>query len=117
MTMSFSCVICRRPAEYRCSGCRGRFYCSEECQETDWPQHSKECNLKEFLHDEEMLEREPHSLEEEREFDERLRDQEIVEHEEDEEHELKEGMRGMMVDPEESDIDPDEYYNQMSRLK
>ncbi len=26
-----------------CSGCRGKHYCSKECQEADWPSHKSEC--------------------------------------------------------------------------
>ncbi len=28
----------------RCPGCSECFYCSAECQETDWPRHRRECD-------------------------------------------------------------------------
>ncbi|KIV78933.1 hypothetical protein PV11_06532 [Exophiala sideris] len=29
----------------RCSKCRSRHYCSQECQRNDWPTHKKECDI------------------------------------------------------------------------
>ncbi|KAK8793428.1 hypothetical protein WA158_004787 [Blastocystis sp. Blastoise] len=34
---------CTQPAKYRCSNCKAVYYCSNECQRKDWPNHQKEC--------------------------------------------------------------------------
>lgn len=42
--MSNSCVICRKDATKRCIKCLKSWYCSRECQVSDWKTHKKVCN-------------------------------------------------------------------------
>ncbi|XP_076822480.1 uncharacterized protein LOC143468895 isoform X2 [Clavelina lepadiformis] len=37
------CVGCKNKAYFVCSGCRGVWYCSKQCQFHDWTRHSKTC--------------------------------------------------------------------------
>lgn len=50
-----SCTNCGADASFRCTGCLdapeyrdgddvGVFYCSHECQKSNWPSHKKSCN-------------------------------------------------------------------------
>jgi len=41
--MSPTCTICSSPNARLCTGCRSSAYCSEECQQTDWPVHRLLC--------------------------------------------------------------------------
>lgn len=41
--ISFKCSICDKPASLRCSRCRLRRYCNEECQKKDWKEHKILC--------------------------------------------------------------------------
>ena len=36
------CAVCGEPGMKRCGTCKNTFYCSRECQKTDWPQHRGE---------------------------------------------------------------------------
>lgn len=38
-----SCVMCNANSAQRCSQCRSSWYCSQECQESDWPSHKLLC--------------------------------------------------------------------------
>lgn len=37
------CKLCDKGAQFLCSGCRGIWYCSQECQLSHWRIHSKAC--------------------------------------------------------------------------
>jgi hypothetical protein len=37
-----NCIVCDKPSKHRCRDCYV-FYCSSECQKTDWPNHKNEC--------------------------------------------------------------------------
>jgi hypothetical protein len=45
--MSSPCSVCSKPTASLkvCSRCRGKQYCSRECQRRDWPDHKKACNV------------------------------------------------------------------------
>lgn len=36
-----SCALCQKPATLRCARCQSGWYCSKECQRSDWPSHKK----------------------------------------------------------------------------
>ncbi|KAI1118697.1 hypothetical protein F5Y14DRAFT_399420 [Nemania sp. NC0429] len=38
------CTSCEKQGEYTCRGCQYARYCSEECQNKDWPVHQLLCN-------------------------------------------------------------------------
>ncbi|KDR72151.1 hypothetical protein GALMADRAFT_126628 [Galerina marginata CBS 339.88] len=43
-----TCSVCKKPGNdtitiQRCSGCRSRFYCGRECQNSDWRAHKAIC--------------------------------------------------------------------------
>jgi hypothetical protein len=39
------CVVCNKnDSKARCSKCRAVYYCSEECQRTDWKNHKEKCD-------------------------------------------------------------------------
>jgi hypothetical protein len=38
------CAVCREEAEQRCSRCQGEWYCSRQCQVSDWKRHKPVCN-------------------------------------------------------------------------
>lgn len=39
-----TCVGCSAVGQFKiCSGCKSRYYCSEECQKADWPKHKEAC--------------------------------------------------------------------------
>jgi MYND finger len=41
-----TCQACGAPDNLRlCNGCRCTWYCSKECQKTDWPTHTAQCKL------------------------------------------------------------------------
>lgn len=40
------CSLCEKNAESRCSRCLGVWYCSRECQRTDWKSHKKQCQAR-----------------------------------------------------------------------
>ena len=44
--MSIPCKVCQKfdSASKRCSKCKSEFYCSKNCQKTDWPFHKQFCN-------------------------------------------------------------------------
>eukprot|EP00727_Mastigamoeba_balamuthi_P010327 m51a1_g5917 hypothetical protein (656) ;mRNA; f:41284-44517 len=37
------CTVCKKEGRYRCSRCKKRFYCSAQCQKTDWASHMAIC--------------------------------------------------------------------------
>jgi hypothetical protein len=38
------CEVCEKGGEWQCCGkCKGVFYCSKECQTSDWSYHKREC--------------------------------------------------------------------------
>ena len=40
-----TCARCAKPAALRCARCRTSWYCSKECQRSEWPRHKKTvCN-------------------------------------------------------------------------
>ena len=34
---------CMKPGDRRCSRCKKMFYCSKECQKSEWLEHKKDC--------------------------------------------------------------------------
>ncbi|XP_055628493.1 zinc finger MYND domain-containing protein 10 homolog isoform X2 [Toxorhynchites rutilus septentrionalis] len=38
------CEVCKKSAEKKCSKCECIFYCSRECQVSDWTRHKKQCH-------------------------------------------------------------------------
>lgn len=40
------CANCNRPAPFKCGRCNSARYCSEFCQQRDWPIHNKTCGTK-----------------------------------------------------------------------
>jgi MYND finger len=42
--MATTCSACLEPASRRCSGCHRDWYCSKQCQESDWVRHIFDCN-------------------------------------------------------------------------
>lgn len=38
------CVVCQNMSQFKCGYCFSRFYCSRECQTTDWATHCIKCN-------------------------------------------------------------------------
>ena len=40
------CVKCNKPSESRCSACITTYYCSKDCQKSDWPNHTPNCKKK-----------------------------------------------------------------------
>ena len=50
-TITLHCFRCHKtPGDgdtplKRCRGCRGRNYCSKQCQRDDWPTHKRECQI------------------------------------------------------------------------
>ena len=43
MDLEQTCSACQEPALYSCSKCGNEFYCSEDCQRRDWPNHRPVC--------------------------------------------------------------------------
>lgn len=41
-----SCANCSKPAETRCSACITTYYCSKDCQKSDWKNHKPNCKKK-----------------------------------------------------------------------
>ena len=41
-----SCHVCKNLTRKKCGGCNNIFYCSKECQRTDWKEHKKICKKK-----------------------------------------------------------------------
>lgn len=41
-----TCNACDKESQFLCSGCRGIWYCSRQCQLDDWKLHSKTCRKK-----------------------------------------------------------------------
>lgn len=41
-----TCNACDKESQFLCSGCRGIWYCSRQCQLDDWKIHSKSCRKK-----------------------------------------------------------------------
>mmetsp|Transcript_23536 Transcript_23536/g.22568 ORF Transcript_23536/g.22568 Transcript_23536/m.22568 type:complete len:138 (-) Transcript_23536:243-656(-) len=41
---SQSCPVCDKESSKRCSRCKAIWYCSAECQRSDWKTHKKVCN-------------------------------------------------------------------------
>ncbi len=39
------CPVCETECKMKCTRCKSVWYCSRECQGTDWPKHKKICNL------------------------------------------------------------------------
>lgn len=39
-----TCAKCGKPATEKCGDCKKIFYCSKECQSTDWKKHKHQCN-------------------------------------------------------------------------
>jgi len=37
------CSSCDKPATHRCGGCISYYYCSTDCQKSDWPTHKSIC--------------------------------------------------------------------------
>ncbi len=46
LTEGFKCGKCQKQAFKRCSKCKSIWYCSKECQVSDWPNHKVVCNKK-----------------------------------------------------------------------
>jgi hypothetical protein len=44
--MSIPCKVCQKfdSATKKCAKCKSEFYCSKNCQKTDWPFHKQFCN-------------------------------------------------------------------------
>ena len=44
--MSIPCKVCQKfdSASKKCAKCKSEFYCSKNCQKTDWPFHKQFCN-------------------------------------------------------------------------
>jgi hypothetical protein len=38
-----ACAQCNKPGVLRCTRCKVKFYCSSECQKTNWASHKREC--------------------------------------------------------------------------
>ena len=52
--LSHACHVCFKPKSEsqplsQCSKCKQTYYCSTECQTTDWPRHKKECKKCEIV--------------------------------------------------------------------
>ena len=45
------CTLCQKSASSRCSGCNLSYYCSKECQKSDWKDHKPECKRKQNTED------------------------------------------------------------------
>ena len=43
---SIPCKVCQKfdSASKKCAKCKSEFYCSKDCQKTDWPFHKQFCN-------------------------------------------------------------------------
>ena len=41
---SYCCGVCKKTGKmFKCSRCKGVYYCSRECQKKDWPVHKNDC--------------------------------------------------------------------------
>jgi hypothetical protein len=38
------CRVCHKLTDFKCSGCSMQYYCSRECQKSDWKRHKQQCN-------------------------------------------------------------------------
>ena len=45
-TIAERCTVCDELALFACAECEREFYCSEACQQKDWPSHSTSCREK-----------------------------------------------------------------------
>ena len=45
ISMEKRCVICNKPASFRCTNCKRVFYCSSTCQQRHWYSHKQECGI------------------------------------------------------------------------
>eukprot|EP00536_Pseudo-nitzschia_multiseries_P009717 jgi/Psemu1/288637/fgenesh1_pg.279_\ len=44
MSTNRKCQVCQKEASKKCSRCSLAWYCTVECQRTDWKQHKSVCN-------------------------------------------------------------------------
>eukprot|EP00580_Thalassiosira_gravida_P009865 CAMPEP_0201647910 /NCGR_PEP_ID=MMETSP0493-20130528/36658_1 /ASSEMBLY_ACC=CAM_ASM_000838 /TAXON_ID=420259 /ORGANISM="Thalassiosira gravida, Strain GMp14c1" /LENGTH=147 /DNA_ID=CAMNT_0048123429 /DNA_START=30 /DNA_END=473 /DNA_ORIENTATION=- len=41
----YKCAVCQKPALKRCNQCKSIWYCSRNCQVSDWKSHKAQCKI------------------------------------------------------------------------